>query len=177
MEYFEAGVTEVIQRDVDDIRRALARVLVSAGHKMAARRIHEYLKPHLPERAEPLLKYILERADTPLSIDQAAAAVGLKRRTLYRRLEKLGYPPPETLIGWCRMLLAAHLLEDDGRTYDDVADTLDFPSGQALRSLLKRYVGVNGTQARTGPGPLALVLQHVTRELTRTDEPPGAGPR
>jgi AraC-like DNA-binding protein len=176
MEYFEAGASEVIQRDVDDMRRALARVLVVAGHKMAARRIHEYLKPHLPETAAPLLKYILERADTPMSIDQAAAAAGLKRRTLYRRLEKLGYPPPETLIGWCRLLLAAHLLEDDGRTYDDVADSLDFPSGQALRSLLKRYVGVGGKEARTGQGPLALVLQHVTRELTKADDPPATGP-
>ncbi len=176
MEYFEAGVTEVIQHEVDDVRRALGAVLAAAGHKMAARRIHEFLRPHLLEGAEPLLRYLLDHADTPLSITDAAAAVGLKRRTLYRRLARLGYPPPETLIGWCRLLLAAHLLEDQGRSYDDVAYALDFPSGQALRSLLKRYVGVNGTEARAGDGPLALVLQHVTRELTRQNPPSAASP-
>lgn len=166
LEFFDAGVTDVIQRDVDDVRRVMVSILASVGHKATTRRLLEVLRPSLPPTAVPILDYVLERANTPLSIDQAAAAIGIGRRTLYRRLDRLGYPPPETLIGWCRLLLAAHLLEDQGRTFDDVAAALSFPSGMALRSMLKRYVGVTGRRAREGSGPLALVLGQLTQRLT-----------
>ena len=173
LEFFDVGVTDVIQRDVDDLRRAMVTVLAAAGHKASTRRLTEYLRPHLPAEAVPILDYVIERAESPLTIDEAAAAIGIARRTLYRRLDRLGYPPPETLIGWCRLLLAAQLLEDQGRTYDDVAMSLSFPSGMALRSMLKRYVGVTGRRAREGSGPLALVLGHLTQRLTT---PPSGAP-
>jgi AraC-like DNA-binding protein len=166
LEFFDVGVTDVIQRDVDDIRRVMVTILAAAGQKAATRRLINYLRPHLPPKAVPILDYVMDNADAPLSIDQAASAIGIARRTLYRRLEKLGYPPPETLIGWCRLLLAAQLLEDEGRSFDDVALTLSFPSGMALRSMLKRYVGVTGRRAREGSGPLALVLSQLTQRLT-----------
>lgn len=163
--FFQAGAAEIIQRGGDDFRRAFATVLAAAGHRVTARRVLDQLQPVLPPQARPLLEYLMERADTPLSIEQAAAAVGVARRTLEKRLARLGYPAPETLIGWCRLLLAAHLLEDQARTFDDVASELSFPSGMALRSMLKRYTGVSGREAREGHGPVALVLRHMTKQL------------
>ena len=163
--FFQAGAAEIVQRGGDDFRRIFATVLSTAGHRVAARRVMDELQPVLPKQARPLLEFLLEKADTPLSIEEAASAVGIARRTLEKRLAKLGYPAPETLIGWCRLLLAAHLLEDQGRTFDEVALELSFPSGMALRSMLKRYTGVSGREARAGHGPVALVLRHLTKQL------------
>jgi transcriptional regulator GlxA family with amidase domain len=126
----------------------------------------ERLDPVLPPQSRPLFEYLLENGDEPLTIEQAAAAVGVARRTLEKRLARLGYPAPETLIGWCRLLLAAHMLEEQGRTFDDVALELTFPSGMALRSMLKRYTGVTGRAAREGQGPVALVLTHLTEQIS-----------
>lgn len=164
LQFFEAGAAEVVQRG-EDFRHAFTAILASAGHRVTARRMTEVLSPVLPPEARKLIEYILAEGDAPLSIEQAAAAVGIGRRTLEKRLSRLGYPAPETLIGWCRLLLAAQLLEDQGRSFDDVAIELEFPSGMALRSMLKRYTGVTGREARTGPGPVALVLQHLTQKL------------
>jgi AraC-like DNA-binding protein len=162
---FHAGAAEIVQSDVDDLRRIFASLLASAGHRVKAWHALEQLRPIVPPKALPILQFLLEQGDAPLSIDEAAAAVGLARRTLEKRLASLGYPPPETLIGWCRLLIAAHLLEDNARTFDEVALALDFPSGMALRSMLKRYTGVTGREVRDGSGPVALILRHLTDRL------------
>ncbi|HYV98812.1 MAG TPA: AraC family transcriptional regulator, partial [Gemmatimonadaceae bacterium] len=160
-----AGAAEILQTGDDDLRRVFASVLASAGHRVKSRRLLEQLEPLVPPQAKPILQYLIEKGDTPLSIEQAAAAVGIARRTLEKRLAALGYPPPETLIGWCRLLIAAQMLEDQGRSFDEVALELEFPSGMALRSMLKRYTGVSGRTARGGRGPVALVLRHLTAKL------------
>lgn len=163
--FFQAGAAEIVQTGSDDLRRVFASVLASAGHRVKARQMLDQLNPLLEAQARPLFEYLLEHGDSPLSIEQAASSVGLARRTLEKRLASLGYPSPETLIGWCRLLLAAHLLEDQARTFDEVALQLSFPSGMALRSMLKRYTGVSGRAAREDPGPVALILRHLKDQL------------
>lgn len=167
LEFFQAGAAEIVQSDrEEELRHVFAGVLASAGQRVASRQVINTLDPLLPPEARRLIEFLLEAADEPLTIEEAAMAIGLKRRTLEKRLSQLGYPAPETLIGWCRLLLAAHLLEDQRRTFDEVALELEFPSGMALRSMLKRYTGVSGRVARRGNGPLALVLTQLRAKLT-----------
>jgi AraC-like DNA-binding protein len=165
LSFFQAGAAEIVQGGRDDLRKVFATVLATSGHRASALQIMRKLDPMLPPQARQLLEYLIDKGDMPLSIEQAASAVGVARRTLEKRLVGLGYPPPETLIGWCRLLVAAHLLEDQQRTFDAVATQLGFPSGMALRSMLKRYTGVSGREAREGPGPVALVLRHLADHL------------
>ncbi len=165
LSFFQAGAAEIVQGGREDLRRIFTTVLAASGHRASARRMMDKLGPILPPQARPLLEYLIDKGDTPLSIEEAASAVGVARRTLEKRLMSLGYPPPETLIGWCRLLVAAHLLEDQQRTFDAVAIQLGFPSGMALRSMLKRYTGVSGREAREGLGPVALVLRHLADQL------------
>jgi transcriptional regulator GlxA family with amidase domain len=166
LSFFQAGAAEIVQGDrEEELRRVFASVLAAATQRVAARRVIDELEPVLPPDARALLEYLLEEADAPLGIEQAAAAIGIKRRTLEKRLARLGYPAPETLIGWCRLLLAAQMLEDQRRTFDEVAVELEFPSGMALRSMLKRYTGVSARLARAGPGPVALVLTQFRERL------------
>jgi AraC-like DNA-binding protein len=68
------------------------------------------------------------------------------------------------MIGWCRLLIAARVLDDPGRTVEQVALKLDFPSGAALRNMFKRYTGLRTTEVRENGGVRCLV--HVLkREL------------
>jgi AraC-like DNA-binding protein len=173
--YFQAGAAEFMQTGTDDLRRVFTTVLVSAGHRAKARMLVEQLNPIVAAKARALIEYVLEHGDAPLSIEQAASACGIARRTLEKRLAALGYPSPETLIGWCRLLLAAHLLEDQAKTFDEVALQLSFPSGMALRSMLKRYIGITGRALREEPGPVAMVLLHLKRQLQPA--PPADSPK
>jgi AraC-like DNA-binding protein len=173
IEFVDAGIVDIVQRDLDDHPRLFGHILRNVTRKVAARRLKAAVLPRVPAGAQPLLDYLLEHADGPLRVDEVAAALGISRRTLYRRLEALAYPPAEAMIGWCRLLVAAHLLEDQRRSFDSVAGSLRFPSGMALRSLFRRYVGVTGGVARAGDGPLALVLSHFTQLLTGPPAPPG----
>ncbi|HVE77752.1 MAG TPA: helix-turn-helix domain-containing protein [Gemmatimonadaceae bacterium] len=75
-----------------------------------------------------------------------------RRRTFLNRLVDAGCPPPSEIIGWARLLVAAHFIEDPMRRVDRVAVDLDFPSGSALRNMLKRYTGLQPREVREKGG-------------------------
>ena len=52
-------------------------------------------------------------------------------------------PPPQRLITWGRMIVAAHMLEDPYRSANGVAMALGFPSGSAFRNTCQRYLHAN----------------------------------
>ena len=60
--------------------------------------------------------------------------------------------------------MAARLLEDPGRTIEQVALKLDFASGTALRNMFKRYTGLRTTEVRENGGVRCL-LHAFKREL------------
>jgi transcriptional regulator GlxA family with amidase domain len=94
----------------------------------------------------------------------AADALGLDRRTLVRRLERAGLPPPRRIAGWCRVIVAARLLDDPIYTLEQAALRLDFPSGTALRNMLIRYTGLAPREIRENGG-VRCVLHLFKREL------------
>jgi AraC-like DNA-binding protein len=90
--------------------------------------------------------------------------MGVHRKTLVDRLKAAHLPSPRAMIGWCRLLMAARLLDDPGRTVEQVALKLDFPSGAALRNMFKRYTGLRTTEVRENGGVRCL-LHAFKREL------------
>jgi AraC-like DNA-binding protein len=49
-------------------------------------------------------------------------------------------------------VLAARRLEDPGRTVEEVAFELEYPSGNALRNMLRRYTGLRPVDLRSPAG-------------------------
>ena len=49
---------------------------------------------------------------------------------------RAGFPAPQRLLTWGRLIVAAHLLEDRHRSADRIATALDFPSASAFRNHL-----------------------------------------
>jgi AraC-like DNA-binding protein len=139
-----AGVHELVIRGFDDVGLRLRTALAHAREQAAAAEVLRELERDVPGPLQPLVRYCLERAAEAPTVSVVARAMGVHRKTLVNRARAAGLPSPLRLIGWCRLLLAARLLEDPGRRVEQVALCLEFPSATSLRNMLKRYVGERG---------------------------------
>lgn len=169
-----AGVHELVIAGIDDAATALRAALARAARRSSAERIFGRLAELVPADAQPLVRYCLEHAATALSVPELAAALGVSRQTLAARLRAAHLPAPRELAAWCRLLLAADLLAA-GRTVDQVALTLDYPSANAFRNLLRRYAGVGPAELRgDGSDGLLVAFRHTLAGRARTAAPVGA---
>jgi AraC-like DNA-binding protein len=161
-----AGVTDLIRAGFDDDGLALRSALRNAAINCTSNFVRSHIAGVIPEDALPIVMFILDEARASLSVSEIARALGMSRRTLLRRLQRDRLPAPRSLIGWCRLILAARLMEDAGRTIESVALTLDFPSAASLRNMLWRYAHLRPTEIR-GDGGARAVLQQFVGVLDR----------
>lgn len=140
----------------------------------------EYLTARCVRRERRRRRRPCRRAGEPLDVARAAAALGLTRQTLRNHLVRHGLPRPQTFLVWCRLLAAASLLDERGRTLDSVALQLNFSSGQNLGAALRRYVGANITTLRFGevsPAIEAEFRRIIQRGLARAEAQRASLPR
>jgi AraC-like DNA-binding protein len=149
VEIVRAGATEILLRGFDDVRFVLTRAIEQARRQCIVDRIYERVAGQLPPDARPIVAYFLQHGATGPSVADAAAALGVHRKTLVNRMTAAHLPPPRVISSWCRLLTAAHLLETSRKSANRVALELSFPSGTALRNMLQRYVGLTPSELRT----------------------------
>ena len=157
MDYAKAGVSQLVFQGVDDLKASLRSAVNAAIDQVSAASLGADLDPLIPPTVMPFLRYCLEHARRDITVEEVAAAMGVHRKTLVDRLKAARLPSPRAMIGWCRLLMAARLLDDPGRTIEQVALKLDFPSGAALRNMFKRYTGLRTTEVRQNGGVRCLV--------------------
>lgn len=157
-----AGVNDLILRGVDDVGVALRSAIASAQDHCSAEHVLEAIEPIVPATVVPFIGYCLEHARRALSVAEVATALGVHRKTLVDRLTAASLPSPSAIIAWCRLILAARLLEDPARSVEQVALLLDFPSGASLRNMLKRYTGLRPAEIRENGGMRCVI--HVFRQ-------------
>jgi AraC-like DNA-binding protein len=164
MEYARAGVSQLVFQGMDDFKTSLRSAVDAALDQVSAGALAAELEPLIPSTIVPFLRYCLEHARRNITVEQVAAAMGVHRKTLGDRLKAARLPSPRAMIGWSRLLMAARMLEDPGRTIEQVALKLDFASGTALRNMFKRYTGLRTTEVRENGGVRCL-LHAFKREL------------
>ena len=164
MDYAKAGVSQLVFQGVDDLKASLRSAVDAALDQVSASALSEELESLVPATIVPFLRYCLEHARRDFTVEEVAAAMGVHRKTLVDRLKAARLPSPRAMIGWCRLLVAARLLDDPGRTVEQVALKLDFPSGAALRNMFKRYTGLKTTEVRENGG-VRCMLHAFKREL------------
>jgi AraC-like DNA-binding protein len=152
-----AGVNELVHAGFDDVGVAFRAALASASASCIAERLLSELSPAIPPAVWGLVAFCVERANAPLSVRELAHAFAVDPRTVERRFRESGMPSPREVIGWARLLLASTLLEDAGRPLEQVAYTLDFPSGAALRNMLRRYTDLRPQELRENGGHRCVV--------------------
>jgi AraC-like DNA-binding protein len=77
-----------------------------------------------------------------------ARSLHLSERTVLRWSERSGLPPPRRLMAWMRILLAASLLDDPGRTVLSVAFACGYSSDSSLRRAMQDFLGTIPTTLR-----------------------------
>ncbi|MES2522624.1 MAG: AraC family transcriptional regulator [Gemmatimonadota bacterium] len=151
-----SGLTDVLSVDSDLNPNAVWIALARAYAQGVSHRVWEEFQPQIPDALVTLLKTALRVGEAPLTARELANAAGVPERSLRKLCEDAGIPSPQWVIGWARLLIAAHYLEERGRTIQQVAELLAYPSSCALRNQLRRY---------TGQSPRRLRTEGVTRAL------------
>jgi AraC-like DNA-binding protein len=146
-----AGVVGLVLLDVDDRPRTLRQIVDRAQARGAAVDIRRYLIGHSPVVRDAVLVAVT-RAHERLTADRLAEIVAVSRRTLSAELADVGLPPPNKLVTWGRLIVAAQMLTDHQRSADAVARALDFPSGSAFRNSCQRYLGLRPHEIRAAGG-------------------------
>jgi AraC-like DNA-binding protein len=164
LHFAKAGVDQLVFQGVDDLRTPLRGAVQAALDQVSAKSLLADLEPLVPANVVPFLKYCLEHARRDTSVEEVAEALGVHRKTLVDRLNAANLPSPSNFVSWSRLLLAARILEDPGRTVEQVALLLDFPSGTALRNMMKRYTGLKSSEVRQNGG-VSCVLHAFKRAL------------
>jgi AraC-like DNA-binding protein len=166
------GVDVLCIRDVDDqpaalrehVRQALSRMFVT----QVASRVETAapgLPPHVVESA------LLRIADVKRPRD-LASSLEMSLPRLRSTLKVANLPSPRRFLLWCRLLLAARLLEDDARTVEAVASWLDYGSAPALRNACRKLLRSTPTVIRRGGG-LAFVAHLFEAEVKAATPRPG----
>jgi AraC-like DNA-binding protein len=162
-----AGASDVIFRGVDDGRAVVLDAVAGAARHTHAHEIRERLSGSVCGELRTYFAFGLQTPQAADDLDAAAASLGLSRRTLSRRFAALGAPTPRRFFRWTRLLLAAALLRERGRTLPSVAHELHFESASALRLQLRRYAGVGVTSASRGEASRASVFAQVWGAFAR----------
>jgi AraC-like DNA-binding protein len=147
-----AGVHDVVFRGFSNCRAALRAALVASEHAVVVSRVLAHLPTNINRNVRSLIEYGVLHGRALVGPAQVAAALGLHRRSLVNRCQRAGFPPPAQVLTWCRLFAVAGMLEQPACTIDYVAATFGFSSGTGLRNLIRRHLGVTGTELRSQGG-------------------------
>jgi AraC-like DNA-binding protein len=146
-----AGIDGLLIAGQDDTPAAFRAVLERAE----ARGVAQLLRPrvaHFAPAVRDAVMVAITRAHLRLTSHRLAEICGTSKRVLLKALADAGCPPPQQLITWGRLIVAAQMLEDERRTADGVARLLEFPSGSAFRNTCQRYLGATPHEVRAKGG-------------------------
>ena len=138
----QLGVRAVVPQGVPNEAALLAAWLDRAPAWTPLEELIERLREVLPASVHRWLEPVLRSPLEPCTVPELARRAGCSPRTLRRTLAAAGLPSPEQMLAWRRLLHAARLLEDPGRSVESVARALDLSSGAALRKTLKAMLGL-----------------------------------
>jgi AraC-like DNA-binding protein len=158
-----AGIDGLVIAGQDDAPRPLLALIEKSESRSLAGLVRRSLDGVDPVVTDAVLLAVT-RAHERLSPPALARLLAQPRRAVAHRLAADGFPPPQRLLTWGRLIVAAHMLEDEHRSADRVAITLDFPSGSGFRNTCQRYLHATPGQIRSRGGA-AYVVRMMLREV------------
>jgi AraC-like DNA-binding protein len=144
----EWGVTDIISLDEEDTQEAITRRLRGAQGRPLQNLLQRCLPSTISGRARTLLMTAAEVVSMGGRGRDLARTLHLSERTVLRWSERAGLPPPRRLMAWMRILLAASLLDDPGRTVLSVAYACGYSSDSSLRRAMQDFLGTIPTTLR-----------------------------
>ncbi len=163
----EWGVTDIIALEEDDTPDAIARRLRAAQGRPLQGLLDRALPHSVSGKSRTLLMAAAEVVSTGGRGKDLARSLHLSERTVLRWTERAGLPPPRRLMAWMRILLAASLLDDPGRTVLSVAYACGYSSDSSLRRAMQDFLGTIPTDLRR-EGAFLLASRLFVDELNAT---------
>lgn len=171
----QAGVHDVTFQELEESSAALRQLLAEAEQTCGADLIFARVRRALPRELEPFFLHALMYPAQSSSVGEVAAALGMHRRTMGNLCRRRLLPPPQELLVWARLLLAAYLLGARQVPVDSVALRLHYPSTGALRNKCRRYLARRAAELREPEAFDAAVAAFLARlaegRATTGDEP------
>jgi len=138
---FEWGVSEVLDLDLETSPGAVWQRLRGTRARPLKRRVEAVLSGYTSEYARNLVRAACETAVDGGGAADLSAIFGVEARTASAWCRREGLPPPRRLLAWTRVLLAATLLEEDGRSVVNVARSAGYATDHALRRAMREVAG------------------------------------
>jgi methylphosphotriester-DNA--protein-cysteine methyltransferase len=142
------GVADVIALGREDSAPALARRIRAVQARTIHRLLRRALPRGVPSRARALLTTAAETVAAGGLAPELAAALGVNERTVPRWFQRADLPPPRRLLAWLRLLLAAELLDDPGRSVASVARGCGYASEVSLKAALRQFMRAPPSELR-----------------------------
>jgi AraC-like DNA-binding protein len=136
----EWGVADWLDLTREDTPAAVERRLRSVRSRPLQRLLQRALPRGVPSRTRGLLLVAAEVVSSGGQIPEIASALGVHRRTVPRWFQRADLPPPQRLFAWLRLLLAADLLDDPGRSVESVARGCGYAGAPSLKTALRNLM-------------------------------------
>lgn len=144
----ERGVSEVIDLAAEDSTEAVRQRLDRARGRPLRTLLDRGVEIVLPGRGRAILNAAVEIASSGGTVHELARLLGLSEATLLRWCARSGLPNPRRLLVWLRVLSAAELLDDPGRSVLNIAFSCGYSSDRSLRRALLSTVGAGPSELR-----------------------------
>jgi AraC-like DNA-binding protein len=163
----EWGVVQVISLSGDNVG-SLARLLTSVRGRRVKALLDRALPANTPARTRCILAQAAEVASASGHATDLARALHVSMRTLLRWCERAEIPPPRQILGWMRILMAAEMLDDPGRSVESIALACGYAADSGLRRALRDFMGSSPKLLRK-QGAFATASEAFTRALRAPD--------
>lgn len=153
------GVREVVDVSAPEGWRRLRALVAAPGTSSAARLQGPILTAlaEAPPDARLFFEALVRCAPHHVTVRHLARTLHLPPSTLVSRFQRAGLPSPKSYLAALRLLHAALLLEEEGRSVADVAYRLEYSSPQSFGRHVRAMLGVTATEFRRRlPFPVAL---------------------
>lgn len=143
-----SGVHSVVFADLDHAAASVRHLVEEATHACAGQQLMKRLASLVAPEVHYVLLFALHYPERCPRVSALARGLGVHRRTLVNLCQRHGLPAPEILLISCRVMVAAYLLITTRLTVEQVANSLDFPSGNAMRNLFSRRLAATPLHVR-----------------------------
>lgn len=138
---FEWGVSDVLDLEAETSPGAVWQRLSGTRARPLKRRIEEILSTYVSEYARNVVCAACEVVVDGGGAPDLAAAFGVEARTMIGWCGREGLPAPRRLLAWTRVMLAATLREEHGRTVLNAARGAGYATDHALRRAMRELAG------------------------------------
>lgn len=139
-ELLDWGITEWIDLARECTSAALERRLRLVRSRPVQRLLDRAVPRGISNRARALLAVAADVVAAGGQAPDMAAALGVNRRTVPRWCERADLPPPQRLLAWLRVLLAAELLDDPARSLESIARSCGYAGAPSFKTALRNLM-------------------------------------